>query len=104
MRHAVVIDAVRTPIGRAAADKGYYRNVRSEDLSAHVIRAIVERTGIDPHLIEDVRWGCVQQQGEQGFDIARNRRAHRRPADRGGRGDRSTATAHRACRRSTTRP
>jgi len=72
MRHAVVIDAVRTPIGRAAADKGYYRDVRSEDLSAHVIRAIVERTGIDPHLIEDVRWGCVQQQGEQGFDIARN--------------------------------
>jgi acetyl-CoA acyltransferase len=72
MRHAVVIDAVRTPIGRATADKGYYRNVRSEDLSAHVIRAIVERTGIDPHLIEDVRWGCVQQQGEQGFDIARN--------------------------------
>ena len=71
MRHAVVIDAVRTPIGRATADKGYYRNVRSEDLSAHVIRAIVERTGIDPHLIEDVRWGCVQQQGEQGFDVAR---------------------------------
>src|ERR687894_365440 len=72
MRHAVVIDAVRTPIGRATADKGYFRDVRSEDLSAHVIRAIVERTGIDPHLIEDVRWGCVQQQGEQGFDIARN--------------------------------
>lgn len=72
MRHAVVIDAVRTPIGRATADKGYYRDVRSEDLSAHVIRAIVARTGIDPHLIEDVRWGCVQQQGEQGFDIARN--------------------------------
>ena len=36
-----------------------------------MIRALVERTGIDPHLIEDVRWGCVQQQGEQGFDIAR---------------------------------
>src|SRR5215213_10938794 len=71
MRHAVVVDAVRTPVGRATADKGYYRNVRSEDLSAHVIRALVERTGIEPHLIEDVRWGCVQQQGEQGFDIAR---------------------------------
>jgi acetyl-CoA acyltransferase len=71
MRNAVVIDAVRTPIGRAAADKGYYRDVRSEDLSAHIIRALVERTGIEPHLIEDVRWGCVQQQGEQGFDIAR---------------------------------
>jgi acetyl-CoA acyltransferase len=71
MRNAVVIDAVRTPIGRAAADKGYYRDVRSEDLSAHIIRALVERTGIEPRLIEDVRWGCVQQQGEQGFDIAR---------------------------------
>ena len=71
MRHAVVVDAVRTPIGRASADKGYFRDVRSEDLSAHVIKAIVERTGIEPHRIEDVRWGCVQQQGEQGFDIAR---------------------------------
>ena len=71
MRHAVVIDAVRTPVGRASSDKGYYRDVRSEDLSAHVIRALVERTGIDPKLIEDVRWGCVQQQGEQGFDVAR---------------------------------
>ena len=36
-------------------------------LSAHVIKAIVKRTGIDPKLIEDVRWGCVQQQGEQGY-------------------------------------
>jgi len=71
MQNAVVIDAVRTPIGRASADKGYFRDVRSEDLSAHVIRAIVQRTGIDPKLIEDVRWGCVQQQGEQGYDVAR---------------------------------
>ena len=71
MKNAVVIDAVRTPVGRASADKGYFRDVRAEDLSAHVMRALVERTGIDPRLIEDVRWGCVQQQGEQGFDIAR---------------------------------
>ena len=71
MKNAVVIDAVRTPIGRASADKGIFRDVRSEDLSAHVMRAIVERTGVDPQLIEDVRWGCVQQQGEQGFDVAR---------------------------------
>ncbi len=71
MRHAVVVDAVRTPVGRASAEGGYYRDVRSEDLSAHVIRSLVERTGIDPKLVEDVRWGCVQQQGEQGFDIAR---------------------------------
>jgi acetyl-CoA acyltransferase len=71
MRHAVIIDAVRTPVGRASAEKGYFRDVRSEDLSAHVIRALVERTGIDPRLVEDVRWGCVQQQGEQGFDVGR---------------------------------
>ena len=71
MRHAVVVDAVRTPIGRASADKGYFRDVRSEDLSVLVMKAIVERTGIEPRRIEDVRWGCVQQQGEQGYDIAR---------------------------------
>jgi acetyl-CoA acyltransferase len=71
MRHAVVIDAVRTPVGRASADKGYFRDVRSEDLSAHVMQALLKRTGIEPKQIEDVRWGCVMQQGEQGFDIAR---------------------------------
>lgn len=71
MRHAVIVDAVRTPVGRASADKGYFRDVRSEDLAAHAIKALVERTGIDPKLIEDVRLGCVQQQGEQGFDVAR---------------------------------
>ena len=71
MRYAVVIDALRTPVGRASSDKGYFRDVRSEDLSAHAIRSLVERTGIDPKLIDDVRWGCVQQQGEQGFDVAR---------------------------------
>ena len=71
MRNAVVIDAVRTPVGRASADKGIFRDVRSEDLSAHVMNALVERTGVDAKRIEDIRWGCVQQQGEQGFDIAR---------------------------------
>jgi acetyl-CoA acyltransferase len=62
---------VRTPIGRASADKGYFRDVRSEDLSAHIMQALLKRTGIAPKEIEDVRWGCVMQQGEQGFDIAR---------------------------------
>jgi acetyl-CoA acyltransferase len=71
MRNAVVIDALRTPVGRASADKGYFRDVRAEELSADIIRALVKRTGIEPHLIEDVRWGCVMQSGEQGFDIAR---------------------------------
>jgi acetyl-CoA acyltransferase len=71
MRHAVIIDALRTPIGRAHSETGYYRSVRADDLSAHCMKTLVERTGIDPHLIEDVRWGCVLQQGEQGIDIAR---------------------------------
>ncbi len=48
MKNAVVIDAVRTPVGRASSDRGYYRDVRSEDLSAHVIQAILKRTGIAP--------------------------------------------------------
>jgi acetyl-CoA acyltransferase len=71
MKNAVVIDAVRTPVGRASADRGYFRDVRSEDLSAHVMQALLKRTGIAPKEIEDVRWGCVMQQGEQGFDIGR---------------------------------
>ncbi len=71
MRHAVIIDALRTPVGKASSETGYYRSVRADDLSAHCIKALVERSGIDPHLIEDVRWGCVMQQGEQGIDIAR---------------------------------
>ncbi len=71
MRQAVVVDALRTPIGKASSDAGYYRSVRADDLSAQCMRALVERTKIDPHLVEDVRWGCVMQQGEQGIDIAR---------------------------------
>ena len=102
MRKAVVIDAVRTPVGRASADKGYFRDVRSEDLSAHVMQAILERTGIAPAEIEDVRWGCVQQQGEQGFDVARIAALVGRPARADGRGDDQPQLRARACRRSTT--
>ena len=72
MREAVIVDAVRTPIGRANKSKGIYRDVRADDLSAHVIKALIEKSGIDPSEIEDVAWGNVKQQGEQGFCIARN--------------------------------
>lgn len=72
MTEAVIVDAVRTPIGRAHKDKGIYRHVRSDDLAAHVIEALVARTGIDPTAIEDVVLGNTQQQGEQGFNVARN--------------------------------
>jgi acetyl-CoA acyltransferase len=71
MRYAVVIDAIRTPIGRAHPEKGIYRDVRADDLSAGLMNALLERTGIPASEIEDIQWGCVLQQGEQGYDIAR---------------------------------
>jgi acetyl-CoA acyltransferase len=72
MKSAVIVDCCRTPIGRASAEKGVFRDVRSDDLAATVVRALVERTGIDPAEIEDVVLGNTQQQGEQGFDVARS--------------------------------
>src|SRR5438105_13179936 len=71
MRHAVIIDAIRTPIGRAHAEKGMYRDVRADDLSADLMKALLERTGVPASEVEDIQWGCVKQQDEQGFDIAR---------------------------------
>ena len=52
--NAVVIEALRTPIGKASPDKGYFRDTRADDLSASLLRALVDRTGIDPALLEDV--------------------------------------------------
>jgi acetyl-CoA acyltransferase len=71
MRRAVVIEAVRTPIGRAHPEKGMFRDVRADDLSAGLLGALIERVGISPDQIEDIHWGCVKQQGEQGYNIAR---------------------------------
>jgi acetyl-CoA acyltransferase len=71
MKSAVIVDCCRTPIGRSSAEKGVYRDVRSDDLAVAVVRALVERTGIDPAEIEDVVLGNTQQQREQGFNIAR---------------------------------
>ncbi|MBI2825919.1 MAG: acetyl-CoA C-acyltransferase FadA [Planctomycetia bacterium] len=71
MKQAVVVDCVRTPIGRAHKEKGVFREVRSDDLAAAVVKSLVERTGIDPLEIEDVVMGNTQQQGEQGMDVAR---------------------------------
>ena len=69
METAVVIDALRTPVAKACPREGWFRDVRSDDLSAGLIRELVARNSIDPALVEDVKWGCCQQQGEQGFDI-----------------------------------
>jgi acetyl-CoA acyltransferase len=72
MKTAVIVDCCRTPIGRAHAEKGAFRDVRSDDLAVAVVRALVERTGIDPAAIEDVVLGNTQQQREQGFNVARS--------------------------------
>jgi acetyl-CoA acyltransferase len=68
MRDAVIIEALRTPVGRRG---GSLSTVHPADLSALVLRALVERTGLDPAVVDDVIWGCVSQVGEQTFDIAR---------------------------------
>ncbi len=71
MRRAVIVEAARTPVGRAHAEKGIYRDVRADDLSADLMRALLERAGIPPSEVEDVHWGCVKQQGEQGYNVGR---------------------------------
>ena len=55
-RDAVIVDAVRTPVGKR---NGSLAGWHAADLSAHVLRALVERTGIDPAVVDDVVWGCV---------------------------------------------
>jgi acetyl-CoA acyltransferase len=69
MRDAVIVEAVRTPVGKR---NGGLAGVHPADLSSHVLTALAERAGIDPVVVEDVVWGCVGQVGEQTFDIARN--------------------------------
>src|SRR6185312_14944283 len=70
MRDAVIVAAVRTPVGKR---NGALAGVHPVDLSAHVLNALAERAGLaDPADVDDVVWGCVSQVGEQTFDIARN--------------------------------
>jgi acetyl-CoA acyltransferase len=70
MKDVVIVDAVRTPMGRSKG--GMFRNVRAENLSASMITALLQRNPkVDPGEVEDVIWGCVQQTLEQGFNIAR---------------------------------
>ncbi len=70
MNDAVVVDAVRTPMGRSKG--GMFRNVRAEHLSAELIEALLDRNpAVDPAEVEDVVWGCAQQTLEQGFNVGR---------------------------------
>ncbi len=71
-REVVIVEAVRTPIGRGHREKGYYKDVHANALLAKAYTEVIERAGIDPAEVEDVVAGCVQQLGEQGFNIARN--------------------------------
>ncbi|MET8511151.1 acetyl-CoA C-acetyltransferase [Streptomyces sp. NPDC005077] len=68
MAEAYIVEAVRTPVGRR---KGGLGSVHPADLGAHVLRALVERTGIDPAAVEDVVFGCLDTVGPQAGDIAR---------------------------------
>src|SRR5215210_4780894 len=69
MPTAVIVDALRSPLGRR---NGKLKDVHPVDLAADVLRALVERNNLDPALVEDVIMGCVMQVGEQGINIARN--------------------------------
>lgn len=71
MEQVVIVDAIRTPMGRSKG--GAFRNVRAEDLSAHLMRSLLARNpALEATAIDDIYWGCVQQTLEQGFNIARN--------------------------------
>ena len=68
MRETVIVEAVRTPVGKR---NGGLSAMHAADLSAVVLNELIERTGIDPHVIDDVVWGCVSQVGDQSSNIGR---------------------------------
>src|ERR1044071_481383 len=68
MAEAVIVEAVRSPVGKR---NGGLSGVHPGELSAQVLNGLVERTGIDPGIVDDVIWGCVMQAGEQALDIGR---------------------------------
>jgi acetyl-CoA acyltransferase len=68
MRDALIVDAVRSPIGKR---NGTLASLRADELAGQVLNALVERNGLDPAEVEDVQMGCVSQVREQGWNIAR---------------------------------
>ncbi|GAA3201743.1 acetyl-CoA C-acetyltransferase [Actinocorallia longicatena] len=68
MAEAYIVGAVRTPVG---TKKGALKDIHSADLGAHVLRSLIERTGVDPAAVDDVIMGCVMQVGAQTLDVAR---------------------------------
>ncbi len=71
-REVVIVEAVRTPVGRGHKEKGYYKDMHPSTLLAKSYTELIDRSGIDPALVEDVVAGCVQQFGEQSLNIGRN--------------------------------
>jgi acetyl-CoA acetyltransferase family protein len=71
-REVVIVEAVRTPIGRGHQEKGYYRDTHASNLLAKCYSEVIERTGIEASEVGDVIAGCAQQFGEQGINIGRN--------------------------------
>lgn len=71
MEDAVIVDCVRTPIGRAHKNIGVFRNLRADDLAVATVKALLQRTGMAGELVEDVVFGASGQRDEQGFNLAR---------------------------------
>ncbi len=71
-REVVIVEAVRTPIGRGHKEKGYYKDVHANELLGRCYREVIDRSGIDAGEVEDVVAGCVQQYGEQSWNVGRN--------------------------------
>ena len=71
-REVVIVDAVRTPVGRGHPEKGYYKDLHPADLLGLTYTALLERSGVPAAEVEDVISGCVQQFGEQSQNVARN--------------------------------
>jgi len=65
MKEAVIVGYVRSPVARAHAEKGFFKNIRSDDLAAIVVKELVKRTGVKPEEVEDCIIGCSNQTGEQ---------------------------------------
>jgi acetyl-CoA acyltransferase len=71
-REVVIVEAARIPIGRGHEEKGYYKDVHPSTLLAKTFKEVIDRSGVEPAVVEDVVTGCVQQFGEQGLNIGRN--------------------------------
>src|SRR5215207_5969226 len=71
-REVVIVEAVRTPVGRGHEEEGYYKGVHASGLLAKTYSELIDRAGIDASEVEDVVAGCVQQCGEQAINIGRN--------------------------------